>query len=139
MRMRIRFLLLLVGLFLIPSTGWAQTGLQPVLFTGPVSNPRPEDGGVYVGIQYLYMNGNRTLQNQIIANRGFFDLVGDINPSGGPGWVGSHVVALETSQLMGPGQSQPGWDLFLGWKFQGGVVVELGAVITGTTPSMWSG
>ena len=126
MRMRICWLSLIAGLFLLPSIGLAQQGVPPVIFTGPLSGPRPEDGGLYVGFSFVYMNTNRTLASQNIAYRGFKDLVGDI--SGGPPgtFVGSHDVALRTNDVMGPGQYQPGWDLFVGWKFQGGIAVEIG-------------
>jgi Legionella pneumophila major outer membrane protein precursor len=125
MRMRIRWFLLIAGLFLIPSTGFAQMDVPPVSFTGPLSHPRFEDGGLYVGFNFVYMNTNRTLASQIIAVRGFKDLDGSI--TGGPpgAFSGSGVTALETNQVMGPGQNQPGWDLFFGWRFEGGVAVEL--------------
>jgi hypothetical protein len=126
MRMRIRSLwLLIAGLLLIPATGLAQP-VPPVLFTGPLSNPRPEEGGLYVGFEFLYMKTNRPLASQTIAVRGFKDLVGDI--SGGPPgtFVGSGATALTTNQVMGPGQYEPGYDLFVGWKFQGGIAVEIG-------------
>ena len=126
MRMRIRWLLLIAGLFLIPSTGLAQNSVPPVLFTGPLSGPRPEDGGLYVGFNFIYINTNRTLAQQVIAVRGFKDLVGDTGNGPAGTFVGSGNTAISTTDVMGPGQNQPGWDLFLGWKFQGGIAVEIG-------------
>ena len=67
---------------------------------------------------------NREIQPQVVAVRGFRDNDGTI--TGLPGtFVGDANPALNTSQLQGPGTFQPGWDLSAGWKFQGGVVVEL--------------
>src|SRR5262245_38316979 len=99
MRTRIRGILLFVCFFLAPSLGLAQTDIPPVLFTGPLSGPRPETGGLYTWFNFVYMKTNRPLASQEIAYRGFLDLVGDI--SGGPPatFVGSREVALETNQL----------------------------------------
>jgi Legionella pneumophila major outer membrane protein precursor len=129
MRMRIRRFLLIAGLLLLPSVGFAQNSysVPPVLFTGPLSGPRPEDGGFYTGYEFVYYNTNRPLWSQQIAYRGFLDLVGDISPSNGPNtFHGTHATALSTNDVMGPGQDQPGWNIFIGWKFQGGVAVEIG-------------
>ncbi len=98
--------------------------VPPVLFTGPFSHPRIEDGGFFIGAEFLYWNTNRILDSQQIAKRGFMDNDGSI--TGTPGtFIGSGNPALNTSQVSGPGVYQPGWDLAAGWKFQGGVVVEI--------------
>src|SRR5437879_4067263 len=97
MRMRIRWFLLIAGLFLVPSTGFAQTDVPPVLFTGPLSHPRLDDGGMYVGFEFVYMNTNRTLASQIIAKRGFKDLDGTASTSPPGTFVGSGDTALETN------------------------------------------
>src|SRR5206468_207142 len=62
---------------------------------------------------------------QLVAVRGFVDLDGSISKRTPRTFVGSGEEALNVEQLMGPSSAQPGWDLFLGWRFQGGVVVEL--------------
>ena len=126
MRMRIRWLLLIAGLLVTPSLGSAQMNVPPVPFTGPLSGPRPEDGGLYVGFNFVYMRTNRPLPtSQQIAIRGFRDLDGTASGSPPGTVVGSGDPALNTDQLRGPGTWQPGWDLFFGWKFQGGVAVEI--------------
>jgi hypothetical protein len=127
MRMGFRFWLLIAGLLFLPSAALAQTSVPPVLFTGPLSNPRPEEGGIYTGFNFVYMNTNRTLGAQTIAYRGFLDRDGQASGTGlANTWVGSKDVALNTEYLLGPGLNQPGWDLYAGWKFSGGVAVELG-------------
>jgi hypothetical protein len=125
MRMGIRWFLWVTVIFLIPTAGFAQP-VPPVIFTGPLSNPRPESGGLYVGAEFLYMCTNRTLQYQAIAYRGFLDRDGKASDSPPNTWVGTHDVALSTGDVMGPGQYQPGYNIYVGWKFEGGVAVELG-------------
>ncbi len=125
MRMRIRWILLIAGLFLVPSAGFAQIDIPPVTFPGPFSGPRPDAGGIYVGFQFVYMNTNRTLKDQQIAIRGFKDLDNAFG-SGLGALIGSQEQALNTSMVRGPGLNQPGWDLWIGYKFEGGVAVELG-------------
>lgn len=126
MRRSIRWLLLSAGLLLIPTTASAQLDVPPKLFVGPLSNPRPEEGGLYVGFNFVYMRTNRPMPiSQSVAIRGIMDRDGAI--SGTPGTIlGSGEEALNTDQLRGPGVWQPGWDLWIGWKFRDGVAVELG-------------
>lgn len=98
--------------------------VPPVIFTGPLSHPRYDDGGLYTGLEGILYSTNRPLASQSVAIRGFLDLDGSV--TGTPGtYVGSKQEALNTEQLMGPGVQQPGWNLFLGYRFEGGVVVEL--------------
>jgi hypothetical protein len=126
MRTRIRWFLLFAGLFFVPTAAIAQTDVPPVIFTGPFSGPRPESGGLYVGAEFLYMATNRNLASQQIATRGFKDLDGMASGAPPGSFIGSHDEALNTSDLRGPGQYEPGFDLFFGWKFEGGIAVELG-------------
>lgn len=98
--------------------------VPPEIFTGPLSHPRYDDGGLYVGLEGVLYSTNRPLASQTVAVRGFLDLDGSV--TGSPGtFVGSKQEALNTEQLMGPGVQQPGWNLFIGYRFQGGIVVEL--------------
>ena len=98
--------------------------VPPVDFTGFLSHPRYDDGGIYVGLEGVLYSTNRPLTSQTVAIRGFRDLDGSV--TGTPGtFVGSKQEALNTEQLMGPGVQQPGWNLFIGYRFQSGVVVEL--------------
>jgi len=126
MRLRIRWLLLIATLLLAPLTASADQMVPPVSVVGPFSSPRPEEGGLYVNFSFVYMRANRPMPlSQQIAVRGIKDLDGSF--SGGPAgtFVGSGEEALNTDQLRGPGNWQPGWDLFIGWKFQSGIAVEL--------------
>lgn len=122
--MRIRFIwLLLAGALLgAPSTAFGQD-VPPVLFTGPLSHPRYEEGGFFVGLEGLFWRETRPLKNQVIATRGVIDVDGSL--TGNPGsFIGSGDVALNTSQLRGPGSYQPGFDLTLGWRFESGTVLQ---------------
>jgi hypothetical protein len=121
--MRIRWLMLIAGLLLAPSLGMAQTFVPPTPFAGPLA--MRDEGGLYVGVQFVYMRTNRPLPvSQQIAVRGFKDLDGGTGVAPGT-FVGSGEEALNTDQLRGPGVWQPGWDMWIGWRFQGGVAVEL--------------
>lgn len=128
MRLHFRWILLIAGLLAAPAALFAQESntfeVPQALFTGPLSHPRYEDGGVYAGLEFLYYKTNRQLADQIIARRGFEDLDGSI--TGAPGqFVGSGVPALTTGEVAGSGVFQPGYNLYLGYRFQGGVAVEL--------------
>src|SRR5205814_1650845 len=125
LRVRIRWFLILAGLCLAPSIVRAQPDVPPVIFTGPLSHPRYDEPGFFTGFQALYYWTNRPLRPQQVAVRGFLDLDGSIT-NGAPGtFVGTGQEALNTEQLMGPSSAQPGWDIFIGWRFEGGIVVEL--------------
>lgn len=127
MRMRIRHCLVaavMVASMAVPSSARAQTDVPPVIFTGPLSHMRYDDGGIYSVLGFRMMKSNRALKWQEIAVRGFFDQDGAITGSQ-YALIGSGESALTTSQLYGPGANQPGWDLRLGYRFQNGLVVEL--------------
>ncbi|MBI2803753.1 MAG: hypothetical protein HYX68_02055 [Planctomycetes bacterium] len=125
MRMRIRWILLFLGLMLIPGGASAQTDVAPVIFTGPLSHIPYDGPGVYVAFQMLYMKTNRPLGAQQIATRGWYDLDGSVTGTVG-GYVGSKEEALTTNMVRGPGNYQPGWDFRLGYKFQNNITVEIG-------------
>ena len=88
MRMGFRWFLMIAGLLLVPTAAFAQPGpeVPPVIFTGPLSNPRPESGGFYVGANFEYMHTNRVLRYQQVAIRGFkdFDGTASTSPTGCP-------------------------------------------------------
>ena len=89
-----------------------------------LSHPRYDDGGVFAGLEGVLYTTNRPLYSQVVASRGFLDLDGSV--TGKPNtFVGDHATALNTEQLLGPSVQQPGWNIFVGYRFQGGVVVEL--------------
>ena len=125
LRLRFRWLLLIAGLFFLPHAVCAQTDVPPVLFTGPLSHPRYDDGGLYTGIELLYWKTNQPLRSQTVAVRGFLDLDGSATGTK-LGFAGSGDEALNVSQLTGPVTNQPGWNFVLGWRFQNGIAVELG-------------
>lgn len=127
MRMRIGGLLLAAVLLGTPAAVRAQVSnyeAPPVVFTGPLSHPRYEAGGLYTAFQFLYMFNNRPLGDQIVAIRGFLDSDGSI--TGTPNtFVGSGEPTLSTNQLRGPTQLQPGFNIAVGWRFENGVTTEL--------------
>lgn len=125
MRNRFRWIFLLVGLLALPAPALAQYDVPPVVFTGPLSHPRYEDGGFYVGIDFLYWRTNRPLWSQNVAVRGILDLDGSISGVRNQ-FIGSGEPALDVGDVHGPGNFQPGWNLTVGWRFQNGIVVELG-------------
>jgi hypothetical protein len=129
MRSHIRWIMLIAGLFLAPSVLFAQGSytyeVPPAIFTGPLSHPRYEDGGIYVGLEFLYWKTNRQLAAQNVAYRGFLALDNSIPGVNTGDFVGTHNPALNTNEVAGTGVFQPGWDLFIGWRFQGGVAVEM--------------
>jgi hypothetical protein len=99
--------------------------VPPVIFTGFLSHPRYDDGGVYTGLEGVLYSTNRPLASQTVAVRGFYTLDAAIPGIPANTFVGNKAEALNTEQLMGPGVQQPGWNIFLGYRFQGGVVIEL--------------
>jgi len=121
---RFGWLLAAAGLFLAPSFASAQMEVPPAIFTGPLSHPRYESGGLYWAFDFIYLKTNRPLKGQIVGERGILDLDGSIAGQAG-GFVGSREIALHTEQVRGPGLNQPGWDMMVGWRFESGVVVEL--------------
>jgi hypothetical protein len=91
----------------------------------PWGSTRPEDGGIFIGSDFLLWRQTNPLRNQVIGVRGFFDvnnqlLVGTApnQHSIGANFVGSSEVALDTNQVRGPGSYQPGFDVHIGWKFE---------------------
>ena len=78
----------------------------------PTGNPR--SSGVFVATEAVFLIQSRTLRNQVIATRGFYDAGGLI--TGTPGtFVGSGATALQTDDL-GSSSMSPGWRITAGWK-----------------------
>src|SRR3954454_11859262 len=118
MRKRIGWLLLAGALLGAPCAAHAQQSggeVPPVLFTGPLSHPRYEEGGFFCFLQGLYWRETRPLRNQVVAVRGFTDTDGSATLDGSleaPGtFHGSLDTALDTRQLRGPGNFQPGFNI----------------------------
>src|SRR5581483_2950041 len=131
MRTRIGPLLLALGLLAAPRPARAQdtnytyeVPPPPIPFTGPLSHPRYETGGLYLGAEFLYFRQNRPIGSQLVAVRGFMDVDGSL--TGTPRtFVGSGAEALNTNQVQGTGNWQPGTNVFLGWRFESGVAVDV--------------
>lgn len=125
MRKRLSWLFLVGALLLAPTKVHAQyQEVPPVDFTGPLSHPRYETGGIFASLQGLYFRTNRPLNDQIVAVRGFVDVDGSITGKEGT-FTGSGVEALNVNQLQGPGSWQPGFALGLGYRFESGTVLLL--------------
>jgi hypothetical protein len=131
MRKRFGWLLFAVGVLSAPAAARAQDTnytyeVPPPSFpfTGPLSHPRYESGGFYAGAQFLYMKQSRPIGGQLVAVRGFMDVDGSI--TGTPRtFVGSGAEALNTNQVSGAGNFQPGSNIFIGWRFENGVTVDV--------------
>jgi hypothetical protein len=97
--------------------------VPPVPFTGMLSHPRYEDGGIYVALEAWYARLSRPLASQPVAVRGFVDIDGSATGVVG-NFVGSGEEALNVSQLHGPGSYTPGHNLTIGYRFRDGVAVQ---------------
>src|SRR5207247_5449168 len=77
MRTRIGWLVLAAALWLRPGAVSAQYYEVPqVPFTGPLSHPRYEGGGIYVAFDALAWQLDRRIRHQAVAFRGFVDTDG---------------------------------------------------------------
>jgi hypothetical protein len=122
--------LLLVGLLAVPGTVRAQvqaleqappTPLLPL----PIGGQRYEEGGPFVGAEFLFWQQSNPLKRQQVAFRGFVDVGGGI--TGAPGqYVGSLAPALHTDDVSGPITYQPGLSVVGGWRFRDGITLEAG-------------
>ena len=126
MRTRIGWLVLAAALWLRPGAVSAQYYEVPqVPFTGPLSHPRYESGGIYVAFDALAWSLDRRISNQAVAFRGFVDTDGTATHLVPPVKVGDFQEALNTQELRGPGTWTPGFDFNIGWRFESGVSVNL--------------
>jgi hypothetical protein len=124
MRTRIGWWIVAAALLLAPVRAFAQFyEVPPTIFTGPLSHPRYEDGGFYIGMEALIMHQRRPIGEQVVAVRGFLDSEG-FTGQPPPTFIGSGETALHTGQLRGPSTYQPGWNFTAGWRFESGVAVQ---------------
>src|SRR5215471_7717540 len=80
----------------------------------PIGPSRPDTGGIYGAMEFLFMHPNRNLGSQAIAKRGFYDSDGSL--TGTPGkFVGSGRLAVDTSNF-GRTTWVPGFRASLGYK-----------------------
>jgi hypothetical protein len=127
-----RACLLTALVLLLPGLAKAQdaTGLYPpeVIWPFPFSN-RPDLGGLYVSSEFIMFRQTNPLTSQSVAYRGFLDVDGSIgralgNGKGANTFYGSRNLALDTQQVTGPNDFQPGFTIDLGYKFSNGASVS---------------
>lgn len=125
MRYRVGWWLVAVLLLVGPARARAQFNVVPPKdFTAFLSHPRYEDGGFFVGMDFLYIRSENIIGNQTVGVRGFKDMDGSI--TGTPNtFIGSGQEALNTQQLHGPRNFIPGFEVNLGWRFEDGTTVSL--------------
>lgn len=93
--------------------GESYVPMTPYL-NAPIPTSNPQNAGFYATLEANFFSQDRTLKNQVIAVRGFYDAGGLI--TGVPGTlVGSGATALQTDSL-GKSSWAPGYTLTIGWK-----------------------
>jgi hypothetical protein len=103
-------------------TGYAPPDAPTPLPTG---STRPEDGGPFVALDFLYWRQTNILRGQNIAFYGFVDVDGSINQAlrgtNTPGvFFGPRTLAFDVSQVSGPNDYEPGFRLSAGYRFGDG-------------------
>jgi hypothetical protein len=121
---------------LVPQWAKAQdaTGYFPPDWNWPLPfSNRPDQGGLFVAAEFVMYRQTNPITGQDVAKRGFVDTDGSIRrdlTAGGNiapgGFFGSGNLALNTNQVSGPNDYQPGTNLEIGWKFGNGASVSLG-------------
>lgn len=125
----LRALLLLIALTALPIVRGQDYAPPDPVYPLPLGRARMDDGGMYVGVEFLFMKQTNPLRDQIIANRGIYDTDGSISTALGlpsiPGtFIGSGTPALRTTDV-GPSTFTPGYNAVIGWRFRTGLAVEL--------------
>jgi hypothetical protein len=91
-------------------------------------NQHLDQGGWFVGGQFVFYNQTNPLRDQLIGFRGLTDRDGSVHAALGlgnqPGFIGSHAPALDVNQVSGPSSYQPGFNAFFGYRFRSGLAVE---------------
>ncbi len=104
-----------------PFTGGEGGGFQAPVNTDPVVHlPTGSAGsaGFYTAFEFVMLNQTKSIGNQTIARRGFFDSDGSI--TGVPGaFIGTGTPALDTGNFS-QGTWQPGFNLEIGYRFDDG-------------------
>jgi hypothetical protein len=94
----------------------------------PLYSTRPENGGLFAALRFIYYQQSNPLHVQTIAYRGLVDVDGSISAGlGGPGrpgtFIGSRAIALTTAPV-----TQSGWTfdygMTAGWRFRNGATIE---------------
>jgi hypothetical protein len=95
----------------------------------PFGRPRLEQGGFYVGFEFVYYQMTNPLTSQPLAFRGLTDMDGSIhNAIGSPptpnNFIGSHALALDVNYVSGPNSFTPGTELTVGYRWASGIAAE---------------
>jgi hypothetical protein len=95
----------------------------------PFSN-RPDLGGFYCAAEFVMYRQTNPLTSQNVAYRGFVDVDGSIGAALGNGlgagqFYGTKTLALDTHQVSGPNDYQPGTKIDLGYKFYNGGSISI--------------
>ena len=103
----------------------------------PIGNTHPEDGGLFVGAEFVSYRQTNPLHGQLIGRRGFEVSVpiiafqnaagrNFVTTLGPPGtFVGSGAAALDVSQVSGPTDFEPGVKTEIGWRFGDGSAISV--------------
>jgi hypothetical protein len=84
-----------------------------------------EEGGFFMGLDFVYWRMPNPLWSQTVAVRGFMDFDSSITGEAPGTFVGSGASALNVEQVHGPGTYTPGSYLTLGWRFENGTVFSV--------------
>jgi hypothetical protein len=125
--------LVVAGAILMPRAAYGQggdVGLEDPVIPLPLSSSRPQEGGPFIAMEFLFWRQTMPLHDQVIAVRGVLDQDGSISQAlGGPNtpgmFFGSRDAALTTGQVSGPGTYEPGFRLTGGWLLRDGIEVEI--------------
>lgn len=137
--MRTRFcwlgVVLALGMAFAPATAQAQLGDVPtapgsMTVPWPFGRPRYDQGGWYLGGEFLYWRQTNTMGNQPLAFRGLVDFDGSIGQALGLGntpgqFIGSHSNALDVNYVSGPNNYTPGFNFTTGYRFSDGIALEM--------------
>jgi hypothetical protein len=129
-----RACLLTAVVFLLPGLAKAQdaTGYFPpdVNWPLPFSN-HPDRDGIFVSAEFIMFRQTNPITGQTVAVRGFKDTDGSISAAVNGvanvgAFFGSGKEALNTNQVSGPNDYQPGTNLEIGYKLSNGASISLG-------------
>lgn len=105
------------------STPWELSGNNYPTIPAPIGPWQQDGSGFWTAIEFMYMNQQRAIGDQVIAQRGFIDSAGLV--TGDPGaFRGTGETALDTASW-GRTTWQPGVRLSFGYRFESGVAISL--------------
>jgi hypothetical protein len=124
---------------LVPRGAWAQDyAPEAVPMPWPLYSTHPANGGLFLTGGFAMYQQTNPLKDQQIAYRGFLTVLPGINDvNGNPipsnTFVGSRDLALDTNQVQGPAQWQPGFVVEGGWRFSNGSALSVGFLFLSNT------